>query len=65
MHLPSSDFTSSHLLFICFSTLHIVGSLLFKLPSMRDLWGVLDDDEMIVKDERGKFSFDEKNDDKK
>ena len=32
--LLSSDFTSSHLLFICFSTLHIVGSLLFKLPSM-------------------------------
>ena len=31
--LLSSDFTSSHLLFICFSTLHIVGSLLFKLPS--------------------------------
>ena len=25
--LLSSDFTSSHLLFICFSTLHIVGSL--------------------------------------
>ena len=33
--LLSSDFTSSHLLFICFSTLHIVGSLLFKLPSIR------------------------------
>ena len=33
LHLLSSDFTSSHLLFICFSTLHIVGSLLFKLPS--------------------------------
>ena len=32
LHLLSSDFTSSHLLFICFSTLHIVGSLLF-LPS--------------------------------
>ena len=32
--LLSSDFTSSHLLFICFSTLHIVGSLLFKLPSI-------------------------------
>ena len=28
------DFTSSHLLFICFSTLHIVGSLPFKLPSI-------------------------------
>ena len=26
LHLLSSDFTSSHLLFICFSTLHIVGS---------------------------------------
>ena len=33
LHLLSSDFTSSHLLFICFSTLHIVGSLLFKFPS--------------------------------
>ena len=33
LHLLSSDFTSSHLLFICFSTLHIVGRLLFKLPS--------------------------------
>ena len=32
--LLSSDFTSSHLLVICFSTLHIVGSLLFKLPSI-------------------------------
>ena len=32
--LLSSDFTSSHLLFIGFSTLHIVGSLLFKLPSI-------------------------------
>ena len=30
----SSDFTFFYLLFICFSTLHIVGSLLFKLPSM-------------------------------
>ena len=35
LHLLSSDFTSSHLLFICFSTLHIVGSLLFKLPSIK------------------------------
>ena len=34
LHLLSSDFTSSHLLFICFSTLHIVGSLLLKLPSI-------------------------------
>ena len=34
LHLLSSDCTSSHLLFICFSTLHIVGSLLFKLPSI-------------------------------
>ena len=45
LHLPSSDSTSSSdftflwlyficLLFICFSTLHIVGSLLFKLPSI-------------------------------
>ena len=33
LHLHSLDFTSSHLLLICFSTLHIVGSLLFKLPS--------------------------------
>ena len=44
LHLLSSDSTSSsdftfcwlyfiYLLFICFSTLHIVGSLLFKLPS--------------------------------
>ena len=33
LHRLSSDFISSHLLFICFSTLHIVGSLLFKLPS--------------------------------
>ena len=41
LHLLSSDFTSSHLLFICFSTLHIVGSLLFKLPSINwDLWGI-------------------------
>ena len=32
--LLSSDFTSSICFFICFSTLHIVGSLLFKLPSM-------------------------------
>ena len=32
LHLLSSDFTASHLLFICFSTLHIVGSLLFKFP---------------------------------
>ena len=35
LHLLSSDFISSHLLFICFSTLHIVGSLLFKLPSIK------------------------------
>ena len=40
LHLLSSDFTSSSdftffwLYFICFSTLHIVGSLLFKLPSI-------------------------------
>ena len=45
LHLLSSDSTSSSdftffwlyfisLLFICFSTLHIVGSLLFKLPSI-------------------------------
>ena len=34
LHLLCSDFTSSHLLFICFSTLHIVGSLLLKLPSI-------------------------------
>ena len=45
LQLLSSDSTSSsdftflwlyffYLLFICFSTLHIVGSLLFKLPSM-------------------------------
>ena len=45
LHLLSSDSTSSsdftflwlyfiYLLFICFSTLHIVRSLLFKLPSM-------------------------------
>ena len=33
LDLLSSDSISSHLLFICFSTLHIVGSLLFKLPS--------------------------------
>ena len=44
LHLLSSDSTSSSdftffwlyfisLLFICFSTLHVVGSLLFKLPS--------------------------------
>ena len=33
--LLSSDFTYFiYLLFICFSTLHIVGSLLFKLPSI-------------------------------
>ena len=38
MHLLSSDFTSSHRLFICFSTLHIVGSLLFKLPSTIVPW---------------------------
>ena len=37
LHLLSSDFTSSHLLFICFSTLHIVGSLLFKLPSTSEI----------------------------
>ena len=46
LQLLSSDFTSSsdftflwlyfiYLLFICFSTLHTVGSLLFKLPSMK------------------------------
>ena len=35
LHLRSSDFTSSYLLFISFSTLHIVGSLLFELPSTR------------------------------
>ena len=34
LHLLSSDFTSSHLLFICFSTLQMLGSLLFKLPSI-------------------------------
>ena len=34
LHLRSFDFTSAHLLFICISTLHIVGSLLFKLPSI-------------------------------
>ena len=39
LHLLSSDFTFFwlyfiSLLFICFSTLHIVGSLLFKLPSI-------------------------------
>ena len=38
--LLSSDFTSSHLLFICFSTLHIVGSLLFKLPSIMVIWWI-------------------------
>ena len=41
LHRLSSDFTSSRLLFICFSTLHIVGSLLFKLPSIRCIWGWL------------------------
>ena len=46
LHLLSSGFTSSsdftllwlyfiYLLFICFSTLHSVGSLLFKLPSTK------------------------------
>ena len=39
LHLLSSDFTFFglyfiSLLFICFSTLHIVGSILFKFPSM-------------------------------
>ena len=39
LHLLSSDSTFLwlyfiYLLFICFSTLHIVGSLLFKLPSI-------------------------------
>ena len=49
LHLLSSDSTSSsdftilclyfiYLLFICFSTLHIVGSLLFKLPSINTLF---------------------------
>ena len=49
LHLLSSDSTSSSdftffwlyfisLLFICFSTLHIVGSLLFKLPSITGLF---------------------------
>ena len=48
LHLLSSDSTSSsdftflwlyfiYLLFICFSTLHIVGSLLFKLPSIKPI----------------------------
>ena len=32
--------SSSHLLFICFSTLHIVGSLLFKLPSINFIFSV-------------------------
>ena len=40
LHLLSSVFTSSHLLFICFSTLHIVGSLLFKLPSIIECNGM-------------------------
>ena len=45
LHLLSSDFTFFwlyfiSLLFICFSTLHIVGSLLFKLPSMKDKYVV-------------------------
>ena len=30
LHLRSPDFISFHLFFICFSTLHILGSLLFK-----------------------------------
>ena len=34
MHLLPSDLTA---FLICFSTLHIVGSLLFKLPSIRNL----------------------------
>ena len=38
LHLLSSDFTSSHLLFICFSTLHIVGS--YYLNFLRS-WFVL------------------------
>ena len=49
LQLLSSDSTSSsdftflwlyfiYLLFICFSTLHIVGSLLFKLPSITTLY---------------------------
>ena len=41
LHLLSSDFTSSHLLFICFSTLHIVGSLLFKLPSIINIYSTI------------------------
>ena len=42
LHLLSSDFTFFWLYFIssafhhCFSTLHIVGSLLFKFPSIRN-----------------------------
>ena len=32
LHLLSSDFTSSHLLFICFSILRIVGGFLLKFP---------------------------------
>ena len=52
LHLLSSDSTSSsdftfcwlyfiYLLFICFSTLHIVGSLLFKLPSTNPYYKLL------------------------
>ena len=42
LHLLSSDFTFFwlyfiYLLVICFSTLHIVGRLLFKLPSMKGM----------------------------
>ena len=54
LHLLSSDSTSSsdftflwlyfiYLLFICFSTLHIVGSLLFKLPSISGIYCQLGD----------------------
>ena len=39
LHRLSSDFISSHLLFICFSTLHIVGSLLFTVNFLRQVMG--------------------------
>ena len=42
LHLLSSDLFSSDSFHLCFSTIHIVGSFTYKLPSIKDLFGKFD-----------------------
>ena len=41
LHLLSSDLFSSDSSHLCFSTVHIVGSIASKLPSIRELWNIV------------------------